>query len=55
MREQGKYTVPSTIAEEKLTNPFMRVMQPDLRSLTKTNHDINCMQLVREMKDKFKM
>ncbi|XP_075251899.1 hydroxyacylglutathione hydrolase, mitochondrial-like [Convolutriloba macropyga] len=55
MRAENKYTVPSTIADEKLTNPFMRVMQPELRSVTGTTNDVDCMKVVRGMKDKFKM
>ena len=30
LRRQGKPTVPSTIAEEKATNPFLRVDSPEL-------------------------
>jgi len=30
LRQQGKPTVPSTIAEEKNTNPFLRVDSPEL-------------------------
>jgi len=32
LREQGKPTVPSTIGEERATNPFMRVNSPEILS-----------------------
>ena len=32
LRQQGKPTVPSTIADEKATNPFLRVDSPELAS-----------------------
>jgi hydroxyacylglutathione hydrolase len=30
LRRDGKFTVPSTIGEEKVTNPFLRVESPEL-------------------------
>src|SRR5262249_34992181 len=30
LRREGKFTVPSTIGEEKVTNPFLRVESPEL-------------------------
>jgi len=32
IRREGRPTVPSTIAEEKATNPFLRVDSPELAS-----------------------
>jgi len=54
MRAANKVTIPSTIADEKLTNPFMRVMHPDIRSRFNCKDDVTCMKLIRETKDHFK-
>jgi hydroxyacylglutathione hydrolase len=35
-RSEGKFTIPSTIAEEKKTNPFMRVNEKSIQAFTKT-------------------
>jgi hydroxyacylglutathione hydrolase len=32
LRERGEPTVPSTLAEERLTNPFLRVESPEIRA-----------------------
>jgi hydroxyacylglutathione hydrolase len=32
LRSQGKATLPTTIAREKLTNPFLRANEPDIRA-----------------------
>src|SRR5436309_5751529 len=35
LRRGGKWTVPSTIADEKQTNPFLRTDSPELRASLK--------------------
>jgi len=54
-RADNQYCIPSSIGEEKLTNPFMRVMHPDVRKVTNAADDVSCMKAVRAMKDNFKM
>lgn len=54
-REANEPTVPSTIAEEKLINPFMRV---DCESVQKfansVGNSIETMAFIRKVKDSFK-
>lgn len=46
--------VPSTIGEEKLINPFMRVAQASVQKFTGSSSDpIETMRLVRLRKDSF--
>jgi hydroxyacylglutathione hydrolase len=57
-RAQGLPTVPSTLGEEKATNPFMRVTSPEvLRSvagaLTAGHSPADILGAVRAAKDKF--
>ncbi|CAG9534115.1 unnamed protein product [Cercopithifilaria johnstoni] len=53
-RKAGKYTVPSTIEEEKRFNPFMRVRVSDeLRNVTKSADPISVMAKIRTMKNNF--
>lgn len=53
-RASGRYTVPSTIAEEKTYNPFMRVEVPTVQEKLHTNNDpIATMQKLRELKNNF--
>ncbi|XP_031836961.1 hydroxyacylglutathione hydrolase, mitochondrial isoform X1 [Nomia melanderi] len=47
-------TVPSTILEEKLTNPFMRVHEQSVMDHTKQNDPIQTMAILRQEKDNFK-
>uniref|UniRef100_A0A8D8RBL6 hydroxyacylglutathione hydrolase n=2 Tax=Cacopsylla melanoneura TaxID=428564 RepID=A0A8D8RBL6_9HEMI len=49
-------TVPSTIGDEKQTNPFMRIMQPEFNALaSQCNGNLDkVMDLVREKKNAFK-
>nr|XP_012214754.1 PREDICTED: hydroxyacylglutathione hydrolase, mitochondrial-like isoform X3 [Linepithema humile] len=47
-------TVPSTIKDEKLTNPFMRVHEPSVMKHTKQNDPIQVMSYLRREKDNFK-
>ncbi|XP_063915998.1 hydroxyacylglutathione hydrolase, mitochondrial isoform X2 [Zophobas morio] len=47
-------TVPSTIADEKQTNPFMRVCQSSVQKHAKCENSIAAMQAIRKEKDSFK-
>ncbi|CAG4937009.1 unnamed protein product [Parnassius apollo] len=53
-REDGKPTVPSTIAEEKLYNPFMRVMEAAVMKHANKTEPIETMKAIRLEKDGFK-
>jgi hydroxyacylglutathione hydrolase len=59
MRAEGKYTVPSTIGEEKSFNPFLRIDSAELRaSLKKLDPSIGDERVAifakaRELKDRF--
>ncbi|MGH7932365.1 MAG: hydroxyacylglutathione hydrolase [Candidatus Binataceae bacterium] len=59
MRAQGKFTVPSTIAEEKSFNPFLRTDSPELRASLKRldpalgNDPVAMFAKARELKDRF--
>ncbi|CAH2980137.1 unnamed protein product [Chilo suppressalis] len=53
-RQEGKPTVPSTIAEEKLYNPFMRVTQPTIMKFANCSDAIQTMKTIRSHKDNFK-
>ena len=55
LRDAGKPTPPSTIAMEKLCNPFMRVEEEPVQKFTKTMGDaIATMTALRRAKDNFK-
>ncbi|XP_011173222.1 hydroxyacylglutathione hydrolase, mitochondrial isoform X2 [Solenopsis invicta] len=47
-------TVPSTIKDEKLTNPFMRVHEPSVMKHAQQNDPIQTMSYLRREKDNFK-
>jgi hydroxyacylglutathione hydrolase len=54
-RAAGEPTVPSTIAEEKQINPFMRVNTEAVQQFAKTMGDpIQTMTVIRKIKDSFK-
>lgn len=54
-REANEPTVPSTIAEEKQINPFMRVNCDSVQQFAKTPGDaIQTMTVIRKIKDSFK-
>jgi hydroxyacylglutathione hydrolase len=59
IRAAGKFTTPSTLAEEWRTNPFMRVDSPGILETVKKNdpgNDLspaNVLAVVRGMKDRF--
>ena len=57
-RARGEFTVPSTLAEEKATNPFMRVNRPAIvqsvsSSLSADHSPAAILGAVRAAKDKF--
>ncbi|PIC47414.1 hypothetical protein B9Z55_006783 [Caenorhabditis nigoni] len=53
-REKGLFTVPSTIFDEKATNPFMRVVESEeVQKTVETNDPIEGMAKLREMKNNF--
>lgn len=53
-RDAKEPTVPSTIAEEKLINPFMRVHAPTVQAFAKSSDPIETMGFIRKIKDDFK-
>lgn len=58
-RAEGKYTIPSTIGDEKLFNPFLRTDSAELRASLKkidsslANDPVAIFAKARELKDKF--
>ncbi|CAL2032166.1 unnamed protein product [Caenorhabditis brenneri] len=53
-RENGAFTVPSTIFEEKATNPFMRVIESEsIQKRVDTDDPIEGMERLRSMKNQF--
>lgn len=54
MRESNEPTVPSTIGEELLTNPFLRVAEPAIRSRYPGDSPADVLGAVRKAKDVFK-
>lgn len=53
-RETQTPTVPSSIAEEKQTNPFMRVDATSVMEHAKATDPIETMRSLRKEKDNFK-
>ncbi|MBH8572997.1 hydroxyacylglutathione hydrolase [Nostocaceae cyanobacterium CENA369] len=53
LRSRGEATVPSLLAVEKRTNPFLRWEQPSLQSSAKSNDPVQTFARIRGMKDKF--
>jgi hydroxyacylglutathione hydrolase len=56
LRAQGKPTVPSTVGDEKRTNPFMRVKEPSMAEavgLSAGASYVEVMTKLRALKDKF--
>lgn len=54
-RASGEPTVPSTIADEKLINPFMRVdCEPVQKFANSLGNPIETMAYIRKIKDSFK-
>lgn len=54
MRDRGEPTVPSTIAEELATNPFLRVREPSVTSRYPGDTPADVLGAVRKAKDNFK-
>lgn len=52
-REKKLPTVPSTIGDEKMINPFMRVHEKSVQSHTHTSDPIETMASLRKEKDNF--
>lgn len=52
-RQQSQPTIPSTIALEKLTNPFLRWDQPELQHAVHAADSIQTFSRLRGMKDQF--
>jgi hydroxyacylglutathione hydrolase len=58
-RAENKFTVPSTIGDEKKTNPFLRIDSPELRANLKQrdpsvdDDPIAIFAKLRELKDRF--
>lgn len=48
-----EFTIPSTVAEELETNPFMRVDQPAVRAFAKSDDPVAVMGSLRFAKDNF--
>jgi len=60
LRKAGKPTIPSTIAEEKATNPFLRTDSPELAATVRgkvpgipSNDPVALFAAVRALKDRF--
>jgi hydroxyacylglutathione hydrolase len=59
VRAEGKYTIPSTIGDEKSFNPFLRTESPELRASLKKiaptlpDDQVAVFAKARELKDKF--
>ena len=59
IRAEGKYTIPSTIGDEKQFNPFLRTGSPELRASLKQldptllDDQVAIFAKARELKDKF--
>jgi len=59
VRAEGKYTIPSTIGEEKQINPFLRTDNDELRATLKkgdpslANDRVAIFAKARELKDRF--
>lgn len=54
MRERGEATVPSTIADERATNPFLRVGEASVKSAFPGETAADVLGAVRKAKDTFK-
>jgi hydroxyacylglutathione hydrolase len=59
LRQAGKPTIPSTIAEEKATNPFLRTASPELAASVRAkvrgvaDDPVSLFAAVRALKDRF--
>lgn len=53
MRERQEATIPSTMAIERATNPFLRWESPSLRTATHSDDDVEVFARLRALKDRF--
>jgi hydroxyacylglutathione hydrolase len=53
LRAQGLPTLPSTMALEKATNPFLRCHTPELQKVTHREQEVAVFCALREMKNRF--
>jgi hydroxyacylglutathione hydrolase len=60
LRREGRYTVPSTIGEERATNPFLRIDSPELAAAVRrrvpglaADDPVALFAAVRSLKDRF--
>ena len=56
-RAEGKPTVPGTLAEERETNPFLRVRSPEIRrtlGIPEGANDADALGAIRKAKDEFR-
>jgi hydroxyacylglutathione hydrolase len=55
LRKKSEPTVPSTLAEEKATNPFLRAHDPDLKKALNMSDssDLEVFTKVRQMRDRY--
>ncbi|KAF9967964.1 hypothetical protein BGZ65_012844, partial [Modicella reniformis] len=54
INQNALITVPGTIGEELLCNPFLRVNEPALQAFTGKADPIDVMHVLRELKNNFK-
>ncbi|XP_037940667.1 hydroxyacylglutathione hydrolase, mitochondrial-like [Teleopsis dalmanni] len=51
-RRSAKYsTIPSTLMEEKLWNPYLRVHTPSIKTITKENDNVRALNKLKDMED----
>eukprot|EP01080_Neovahlkampfia_damariscottae_P010641 gene10641-3264_t len=53
LREEGKFTTPSTVGDEKTFNPFLRTNVQQLMENLNQKDAVSTMHVLREMKNKF--
>ncbi|CAO2816078.1 unnamed protein product [Amaranthus hypochondriacus] len=53
-RKSGSPTIPSTIAEELETNPFMRVDLPEIQEKVGSNSAVEALREIRKLKDNWR-
>ena len=53
-RAAGEPTVPTTLAQEKSYNPFMRVREESVQAFAKKTDPVEVMQVLRAIKDTFR-
>tara|TARA_R110002050_G_scaffold113823_1_gene228912 strand:+ start:1627 stop:1821 length:195 start_codon:yes stop_codon:yes gene_type:complete len=54
-RKNNEFTIPSTVGDEKLFNPFMRLSSPEIRTFLGVDEKASgaeVMGLLRELKNK---